>query len=165
MLSGSRQSRETASLELGMAWQEHRVLQELPQGQRMPPPLHGETNLFVTGQKYFPICKVRIILFIPGGSSECLGNEYTWLPKYNPLQGQPFVRLTELGVHVFLHISHISGWPQMGVPAHRLSPYQEPPCYQLIIRRGRGNQIGYAGRMTCAWWIAVYQATSSIPAY
>lgn len=53
----------------------------------------------------FPIRKERLILFIPRGSSQGLGDVHTWLLKYNPLQGQPLVWPTELRLHVCKHIS------------------------------------------------------------
>lgn len=123
--------------------QQHQVLQEFPQGHSTPQLLSRELNLFsfwpsqARSLSPFPICKVRIILFIPWGSSGGLGNVYTWLSKYNPLQGEPCVCLTELLARV-----HTCLTPEMTVPC------QEPPHYQLIMGRGRDRQVGYTGAIT-----------------
>lgn len=104
----------------------------------------------------FPICVVRITLLIPWGSSGGLGNVYTWLLKYNPLQGQPRVCLGELFAHTCFR-----GSPK--VTAEVTTLCHEPPRYQLI--RGRGDQRGYPGTIPRVWCIAVSRAAASKAAY
>lgn len=73
----------------------------------------------------FPICKGRIILFIPWGSSEGLGDVYTWLLKYKPLRGQPLVWPTELRLHACTHISEgsqRSPQTEVALPSPKATP-------------------------------------------